>query len=46
LNPGADSIVTIKNSAAGAKTRVRMPLNLNPLFYLKARDWGLPGGFG
>jgi len=22
-----------------------MPLNLNSIFYLKARDWGLPAGF-
>jgi hypothetical protein len=29
-----------------AKTRARKTYNLNPIFYLKARDWGLPGGFG
>jgi hypothetical protein len=42
---GADTIVTRKNSTIDAKIRVRIPLNLNLLFYLKARDWGLPRGF-
>jgi len=38
--------VTTKNTDADAKTRVRMPLDLNLLFYLMARDSGLPARFG
>jgi hypothetical protein len=36
--------VTSKNSTADAKIRARMAIDLNFIFYLKARDWGLPGG--
>src|ERR1700745_226114 len=38
-------MVTIKNSPPDAKTRARMRLDLDRLFYLMARDWRVQARF-